>query len=148
MTSSQPIESAEDRRLDHYEKIKEMNEHVIELGGVAEEKRKDARNAREDYQQAMVALNELIAGGPDPQMRLAFRDVEDYRDVPVEDVVHIKPSVREKLMDSGVLTLGEIVSQDVSKIPGIGKSTAGHICKAVGEFFEDHPEYQTEFEVK
>lgn len=95
----------------HYEQIVQLNIECCEAGFDYENKKAIAAAAKKQHELLQSRLNRLIADGANPQRELPFESeedsAEDWKDVPISDVLELTDKQFEKLEDAGVRTVGQ-----------------------------------------
>jgi hypothetical protein len=95
----------------HYEAIRQHEQLVRQLEAVYFDARRACRQAKDDFDTADAQLRNLIAEGLDPQGQLPFPSEppadEAWRAARIEEL-HLPAKLREKLIDAGVETIGQL----------------------------------------
>ena len=89
----------------------QLNIECCEAGFDYENKKAIAAAAKKQHELLQSRLNRLIADGANPQGELPFESeedsAEDWKDVPISDVLELTDKQFEKLEDAGVRTVGQ-----------------------------------------
>lgn len=94
---------------EHYERIIELNKDVYQASYDHDIKKSKAKSAKEHLESLQAELSNLISEGPkkpDPQQELPFGN-DDWKTVPVSDVLTLSEKQMDKLDAAGALTVGE-----------------------------------------
>jgi hypothetical protein len=139
---------------EHYDAIRGKEQVVRQLERAFLDAKRQAKNAKEDFDAADLELRNLIADGLDPQTRLPFpaepqveEDADAWRLAPL-DQLFLPEKLHEKLVAVGVETIGDLedlraeISQGQADWPkgfGVAKVTA--VENAVLAWLSDHRDH-------
>lgn len=100
-----------DSKSRHYDQIVELNRECCEAGFEYERQKAITAAAKKQHEGLQARLNRMIADGANPQRELPFSSdedsAEDWKDVPISDVLELTDKQFEKLEDAGVRTVGQ-----------------------------------------
>lgn len=157
MSTATPIET-------HYREIQGQQREVDRLARLLEEAKQEAKEAREEYQDAVDGLVRLIREGPNPQLSLPFEDSEEdapdppaeaqpdqagWQSVRLEDLAEAGLRLSERQLkafhEANLETLGALAAWSKSyplvTVPGIGPTSAAEVRACLSLYWQAHPEY-------
>lgn len=136
--------------LQHLEDIREKNREVAKLYGDWKAAAEEAKEAKAEFDRAVIELRSMIDAGPDPQQKLEFEKAEaehkktEWRDFELSRA-GIIGTVATLLNEGGIHTLGQLANHTLhtplTAVTGIGPAKAEMVAKRMEQFWVDHPEY-------
>lgn len=104
----------------HYEEIKRAEDDAKEAEEIYLDAKSEAKAAKEVWERSVERLRSLIRSGPGQQQRLPFvdDDPEEWRAVPIGDILNLTEKQAEKLEAAGVKTIGQFEELRAGQVDG------------------------------
>ena len=135
---------------------RELESRASRLMSIVETVKENLKSAKQQYEDAVNELRQLVRCGPDRQQRLPFPedeapvspmtvnttviDDESWKAVPIVELDLAEP-IKQKLLDHGISTVGELADYTaqgnlLTDIKGVGAAKAEKIEAALERFWE------------